>query len=182
MVWALPTMADTGTIEMPQNVNSVVMHIMCTNFGAFITKWRIGLVCRCHFTILQLLKKWHPFCTKGCGFYHENFSKQYSGAIFRRNTCFEWHYSTAFIIGWRPFWTPPIIANTGTISRASISENVYSIVMYICTNFGAFIKKWTIGLVYLTMPLHYAACTESCTMIAMNFIPECLRITLNKSK
>ena len=32
MVWALPTMADTGTIEMPQNVNSVVMHIMCTNF------------------------------------------------------------------------------------------------------------------------------------------------------
>ena len=41
--------------------------------------------------------------------------------------------STAFIIGWRPFWTPPTIADTGTISHASISEsNVY---------FGAFITK-----------------------------------------
>jgi len=29
----------------------------------------------------------------------------------------------------------------GTISHASISENVHSIVMYICTNFGAFITK-----------------------------------------
>jgi len=37
MVWAPPTMADTGTIDMPQNVCSVVMYIMCTNFGAFIT-------------------------------------------------------------------------------------------------------------------------------------------------
>ena len=39
MAWALPTMADTvtGTTEMPQNVYSVVMYIMCTNFGAFIT-------------------------------------------------------------------------------------------------------------------------------------------------
>ena len=37
MAWAPPTMADTGTIEMPQNVYSVVMNIMCTNFGAFIT-------------------------------------------------------------------------------------------------------------------------------------------------
>ena len=41
----------------------------------------------------------------------------------------------------------PTMADTGTISHASISENVHSIVMYICTNFGAFIKKWTIGLV-----------------------------------
>ena len=38
----------------------------------------VGLVLYCHFTILQLLKKWQPFCTKGGGFYHENFSKQYS--------------------------------------------------------------------------------------------------------
>ena len=38
MAWALPTMADTCTIEMPQNVYSVVMYIMCTNSGAFITK------------------------------------------------------------------------------------------------------------------------------------------------
>jgi len=29
MAWAPPTMADTGTIEMPQNVYSVVMYIMC---------------------------------------------------------------------------------------------------------------------------------------------------------
>jgi len=50
MVWAPPTMADTGTIDMPQNVYSVVMYIMCTNFGAFITK--IGLVCRCTITAL----------------------------------------------------------------------------------------------------------------------------------
>ena len=34
MAWVPPTMADTGTIEMPQNVYSVVMYIMCTNFGA----------------------------------------------------------------------------------------------------------------------------------------------------
>ena len=39
------------------------------------------------------------------------------------------------------FWTPPTMADTGTISHASISENVHSIAMYICTNFGAFIKK-----------------------------------------
>jgi len=44
MVWAPPTMADTGTIDMPQNVYSVVMYIMCTNFGALITERRIGLV------------------------------------------------------------------------------------------------------------------------------------------
>ena len=31
-------LADRGTIDMPQNVYSVVMYIMCTNFGAFITK------------------------------------------------------------------------------------------------------------------------------------------------
>ena len=37
MAWASPTMADTGTIEMPLNVYSVVMYIMCINFGAFIT-------------------------------------------------------------------------------------------------------------------------------------------------
>ena len=46
-----------------------------------------------------------------------------------------------FIIGWRPFWTPPTIADTGTISHASISENVHSIITYICTNFGAFITN-----------------------------------------
>ena len=49
MAWAPPTMAGTDTIEMPQNVYSVVMYIMCTNFGAFITKW-IGLVCHCTIT------------------------------------------------------------------------------------------------------------------------------------
>ena len=129
---------------------------MCTNFGAFITKWRIGLVCRCNsyyilpfwfitatslYAILQWLKNWQPFCTKGDDFYQEIL------VIFRRNTCFEWHYSTASIIGWQPFWTLPTMVNTGTISHASISENVHSIVMYICTNFGAFITKWTIGLV-----------------------------------
>ena len=27
MVWAPPTMADTGTIDMPQNVYSIVMYI-----------------------------------------------------------------------------------------------------------------------------------------------------------
>ena len=40
------------------------------------------------------------------------------------------------VIVWRPFWT-----NTGTISHASISENVHSRVMYIYTNFDAFITK-----------------------------------------
>ena len=67
----------------------------------------------------------------------------------------EWRYSTAFIIGWQAFWTPPTMADTGTISRASISENVHSIVMYICTNFGAFITKWTIGLVCRCTITHY---------------------------
>ena len=42
--------------HMPQylkNVHSIVMYI-CTNFGAFITKWTIGLVCRC--TIVATLQ------------------------------------------------------------------------------------------------------------------------------
>ena len=47
------------------------------------------------------------------------------------------------------------MADTGTISHASISENVHSVLIYMCTNFGAFVKKWTIGLICLTMPLHY---------------------------
>jgi len=29
MVWAPPTMADTGKIDMPQNVYSVVMYKLC---------------------------------------------------------------------------------------------------------------------------------------------------------
>ena len=55
MAWAPPTMADTGTIEMPQNVYSVVMYITCTNFGAFITNRKIGLQLVCHCTITALL-------------------------------------------------------------------------------------------------------------------------------
>ena len=39
------------------------------------------------------------------------------------------------------------MADTRTFSHASTSENVHSIVMYTCTNFGAFITKWTISLV-----------------------------------
>ena len=33
------------------------------------------------------------------------------------------------------------MADAGTITNASISENVHNILVYICTNFGAFIKK-----------------------------------------
>ena len=110
----------------------------------------VGLVLRFHCS--SIIEKVVAICTKG---YHENFSKQHSGATFRRNTCFKMTLADFIIIGWRSFWTLPCtVANTGTISHASISENVYSIVMYMCTNFGTFITKWTIGLVCLTMPLH----------------------------
>jgi len=34
---AWPGHHPPGTTDMPQNVYSVVMYIMCTNFGAFIT-------------------------------------------------------------------------------------------------------------------------------------------------
>ena len=52
MVWAPPTIADTDTIEMPQNVYSVVMVYYVYQLGAFITKGRIGLVCHCTTTAL----------------------------------------------------------------------------------------------------------------------------------
>ena len=56
-------MADTGTIDMPHNVYSVVMYIMCTNFGAFITEWSwfgmllpyycpVGLVLPLHYSAI----------------------------------------------------------------------------------------------------------------------------------
>ena len=32
-------MADTGTIDMPHNVYSVVMYIMCTNFYHKVKDW-----------------------------------------------------------------------------------------------------------------------------------------------
>ena len=152
MVWAPPTVAGTGTIQW-QNVYSVGLYKLCVPTLVLLSQseglvWYAAallatalLVYYCHFTILQWLKNCQPFCTKGDDFYQEIL------VIFRRNTCFEWHYSTAFIIGWRPFWTPTTMADTGTISHASISENIHSIAMYICTNFGAFIKKWTIALV-----------------------------------
>ena len=75
-------------------------------------------------------------------------------------------------------WTPPTMADTGTISHASISENVHGIVMYICTNFGAFITKWTIGLIYLTMPPHYKnsiAFPDILTNKTRNQISQCFR-------
>jgi len=37
-----------------------------------------------------------------------------------------------------------------TLVSASISKNGYKVIVYICTNFGAFIKKVHVG-----MPLHY---------------------------
>ena len=97
---------------------------------------------------LQLLKV-AAILYKG-DFYHENFSKQYSGAIFRGNPCFEWHYSTVFIIGWQPFWTPPTMADTGTISHASISENFHSnVYLYQFWCFYQKVNDW------FGMPLHY---------------------------
>ena len=100
MAWAPPTMADTGTIDTPQNVYSVVMYIMYADFGAFtyhkVKDWfgmplhcycPVGLVLPLHYS--AIIEEVAAICTKGGGFYHENFSKQYSGAIFRRNTCFE---------------------------------------------------------------------------------------------
>ena len=106
----------------------------------------VGLVLPLHYS--AIVEKWQPFYTKGGDFHHENFNKQYSGAIFWGNPCFEWHYSTAFIIGWQPFWTPPTIADTGTTSHASISEKCsrYSNV-YLYQFWCFFIKKWTIGWV-----------------------------------
>ena len=44
-------------------------------------------------------------------------------------------------VAWQPFWKPATMADTGTISHASISENVHGVSIYMCTNFGAFITK-----------------------------------------
>ena len=43
----------------------------------------------------------------------------------------------------------------GTIVSASISKNVYKVLVYMCTKFGAFFIKCKIGLVFKTMPLDY---------------------------
>jgi len=52
-------------------------------------------------------------------------------------------HSTAIFgnVSLQPFWKSVTMADTGTISNASISENVHNILVYICTNFGAFIKN-----------------------------------------
>ena len=39
------------------------------------------------------------------------------------------------------------MADAGTILHASIPEYVYSALIYLCTNFGAFVRKWMIGLI-----------------------------------
>ena len=115
------------------------------NNHSFLAVLAVGLVLPLLYS--AIIEKVVTIVYKRRWFLPRQFCKQHSSAIFRRNTCFGWHYSTAFIIGSQPFWTPPTMADTGTISHASISENVHSIVMYICTNFGAFVTKWTIGLV-----------------------------------
>ena len=43
----------------------------------------------------------------------------------------------------------------GKISRESLSKIAQNTLLYMCTNFGAFMKKWTIHLKYQSM-LHYA--------------------------
>ena len=50
-------------------------------------------------------------------------------------------------VSWCPFSKPATMADTGTIPHSSITENVHSVLMYMCTNFCAFITKWTIGLI-----------------------------------
>ena len=47
------------------------------------------------------------------------------------------------------------MANEGAIAGAPISENVRNTWKYMCANFGAFIKKWTIGSYYEAMRPHY---------------------------
>jgi len=47
----------------------------------------VGLVLPLHCS--SIVEKVVAICTKGDHFYHENFSKQHSGATLRRNTCFE---------------------------------------------------------------------------------------------
>ena len=42
----------------------------------------------------------------------------------------------------------------GKISRGSLSKIAQSTLLYMCTNFGAFMKKWTIHLKYQSMLLH----------------------------
>ena len=43
----------------------------------------------------------------------------------------------------------------GKISRGSLSQIAQNTLLYMCTNFGAFMKKWTIHLKYQSMLLHY---------------------------
>jgi len=72
-------MADTGTIDMPQNVCSVVMYIMYANFGAFtyhkVKDWfgmplhcyyPVGLVLPLHYS--AIIEEVAAICTKGGGF------------------------------------------------------------------------------------------------------------------
>ena len=47
------------------------------------------------------------------------------------------------------------MVTTRTFGSASISKNTYQVIICICTNFFAFIKKCTILLIFWTMPLHY---------------------------
>ena len=43
----------------------------------------------------------------------------------------------------------------GKISRGSLSQIAQNTLLYMCTNFGAFMKKWTIHLKCQSMLLHY---------------------------
>ena len=45
----------------------------------------------------------------------------------------------------------------GKISRGSLSTIAQNTLLYMCTNFGAFMKKRTIHLKYQSMLLHYNA-------------------------
>ena len=63
---------------------------MSTNFYRKLNDWfgiplhsycPVALVLPLHYS--AIIEKWWPFCTEGGHFYHENFSKQHSGATFR---------------------------------------------------------------------------------------------------
>ena len=81
---------------------------------------------RCRELWCSIQKKYHP-----------------KSAIKDNNYSTELFFNNAY---W-PFWKPATMADTGTISHASISENVQSVLIYMYTNLGAFITKWTIGLI-----------------------------------
>ena len=58
----------------------------------------------------------------------------------------QWHIFLVANVKWRPFWKIAAKGEQGQISMGSLSRFIQNTLVNMCTNFSAFMKKWTICL------------------------------------